>query len=80
MGVNQYFSVLCNEFYSAFFIHPKKNRLTVLEILSQRQELGYRLNETIFAYLNEKKVPRHIIDALTLTLWPEQMGEEPFIT
>ena len=80
MGVNQYFSVLCNEYYSAFFIHPKKNRLTVLEILNQRQELSYTLNEATFIYLNEKKVPRHIIDALTSVSWPEQMLKEPFIT
>ncbi|GAH46840.1 unnamed protein product, partial [marine sediment metagenome] len=42
--------------------------------------MSYTLNEATFTYLDEKKVPRHIIDALTSVSWPEQMDKEPFIT
>ena len=34
-GKNWYTHILCNPFYTAFFTKPKKNRLTVLEILTQ---------------------------------------------
>lgn len=38
-GKNEYATVVCNNEYSAFFINSKKNRETVRQILSGRQDL-----------------------------------------
>lgn len=79
MGEKQYFSVLCNEFYSAFFINPRKNRMTVLKILSQKDKLHYTINGMTIKYLEEKNVPRHIRGALEGTVWPDCLNEEDFL-
>jgi len=46
-GKNQHVHILCNEFYMAFFTRPKKDRLTLLEILC-RSELKFSLNQKAF--------------------------------
>lgn len=43
-GVNYYNHVLCNPLYTAYFTRRRKDRLTLLEILSQG-ELRFQLNE-----------------------------------
>ena len=79
MGTSQYFSVLCNEYYSAFFINPQKSRLTVLGILSQGQELHYTINGATTEYLKQKNVPGHIRRAIDGTVWPSGMSKPEFI-
>ncbi len=79
MGANQYFSVLCNEYYSAFFINPRKSRLTVLKILSQGQELYYTINGATTECLKQKNVPEHIRRAIDGTVWPSGMSKPEFI-
>lgn len=64
-GVNQYFTVLCNDYYSAFFINPKKDRLTILDILSQEEELPYLINSYTLSFLKERNLPAPIITSLT---------------
>ncbi|GFP20207.1 hypothetical protein HKBW3S03_01708, partial [Candidatus Hakubella thermalkaliphila] len=53
-GTNQHFTVLCNDYFSAFFINPKKDRLTVIGILSQEEELSYLINPYALGFLEEK--------------------------
>lgn len=77
-GVNHHFSVLCNEWYSAFFITRRKDRMTVLNTLCHGHELHYTINEATMAYLQEKHVPRHIRRALARVKWPEGMKEKEF--
>lgn len=79
MGESQQFSVLCNEFYSAFFIRPRKDRMTVLEILNQGEELNYTITETTIKYLKEKNVPQHIREALGKARWLKNMSKEDFL-
>jgi hypothetical protein len=43
-GTNHHVHVFCNEFYMAFFTRPKKDRLTLLEILC-RGELKFSLDQ-----------------------------------
>ena len=46
-GKNYYTQVLCNPYYTAFFTVPKKDRLTILDILCQ-EELRFTFNEESF--------------------------------
>tara|TARA_X000001036_G_C20667858_1_gene801361 strand:+ start:435 stop:2060 length:1626 start_codon:yes stop_codon:yes gene_type:complete len=71
-GVNHYTHVLCNQFYSAYFTVKKKNRLSVLEILTQ-EELMFSFTEESFNLmldlgLSEKNLVllKHFIKSETL--------------
>ena len=64
-GTNQYFTVLCNDYYSAFFIKPKKDRLTVVDILNQEEELSYLINSYTLAFLKERNLKHSVVSSLT---------------
>ena len=46
-GKNAYAHILCNVLFTAFFTRPKKDRLTILEILC-REELKYEFNNDTY--------------------------------
>lgn len=77
-GKNQYCSVLCNEFCSLFSINPKKNRLTVIDILLGPQELKFLLNDKAVEHLKEKKLPRKYFDPLEQELSEKVFSEKEF--
>jgi hypothetical protein len=85
-GKNYYSHILCNEFYTAYFSRQHKDRLTILEILSQ-DELTFRINESMLSLMkemnasektlelisnlqSEKVMNREEIDTLLLQLYP----------
>jgi hypothetical protein len=45
--------VLCNEYYTAFFTRPRKDRLTVLEVLQNAASLRFVLDEATLGWLKE---------------------------
>lgn len=51
-GKNHYTHVLCNPFYTAFFTRPNKDRLTIIEILTQG-ELLFAFNESAFSLMEQ---------------------------
>lgn len=51
-GKNYYTHVLCNPFYTAFFTRPNKDRLTIIEILTQG-ELMFAFNESAFSLMEQ---------------------------
>jgi hypothetical protein len=51
-GKNYYTHILCNQYYTAYFTRQNKNRLTILEILAQK-ELSFEFNESAYALMNE---------------------------
>ncbi len=86
-GKNHYTHVLCNPYYTAYFTRPNKNRLTILEILSQG-ELSFVFNESAYALMEQMKLSgkilaklkrckpanvtnRQEVDALLCELFPE---------
>ncbi len=77
-GVNQYFTVLCNDYYSAFFIRPKKNRLSVIDILNQEEELSYLINSYALTFLNERNLKSSVISALSSFLQMPAMHQDSF--
>lgn len=85
-GKNHYVHVLCNEFYSAYFTHRHKDRLTIIDILTQNN-LQFTFNDKAFALMKEmhlslkmfnkvtalcagKTMSRQEIDALLITFFP----------
>ncbi len=54
-GKNHYTHVLCNPFYTAYFTCPKKDRLTLLGVLSEG-ELMFHLNSEALQLMRELKL------------------------
>jgi hypothetical protein len=63
-GKNQYSQILCNPYYTAFFTVPRKDRLTVLDILLCGRERTYRFDLKAFCLLSDLKVPKKVTDKL----------------
>jgi hypothetical protein len=51
-GINHYTHVLCNDFFTAYFTRPKKDRLTLLELLC-RDQLQFMLNQKAYELMTE---------------------------
>lgn len=77
-GTNQYFTVLCNDYYSAFFIRPKKDRLTIIDILSQEKELSYLINSYAISFLKQRNLKSSVISVLTSFLQMPAMQQDNF--
>jgi regulator of replication initiation timing len=56
-GVNQTTNVICNPFYTVYSTTTKKDRLSVIGVLQNRQELEYVLNGLTFELLTSFNVP-----------------------
>jgi len=63
-GKNHYVHILCNPFYTAYFTRPKKDRLTLLEILC-RDELKFSLNQESFQLMKEMGLSKKRLQQLT---------------
>ena len=57
-GHNQHCHVVCNPLYSAYFTRPKKDRLTVIQLLQGGPQLDFLLNERTPALLDLFNTPR----------------------
>ena len=55
-GKNYYDHILCNEFYTAYFTRAHKDRLTIIDILTQGQ-MKCTFNEHAFSLMKEMKLP-----------------------
>jgi hypothetical protein len=65
--------ILCNPFYAAYFTRPRKDRLTLLEILQNTSDLRFRLGqETLELLTSEFTVPQKWRPVL------EAVGEQEF--
>jgi hypothetical protein len=56
-GVNQTTNVICNPFYTVYSTTAKKDRLSVIGVLQNRQELEYVLNGLTYELLTSFNVP-----------------------
>jgi len=77
-GTNQHFTVLCNDYFSAFFINQKKDRLTVIGILSQKEEISFLINPYTIGFLEERKLKAKVISYLKPFLKMSAMTREKF--
>ena len=63
-GKNQYSQIFCNPLYTAFFTVPRKDRLTILDLLLCGRERTYRFDEKAFCLMAEFKLSKKITDQL----------------
>ena len=77
-GSNQHFTVLCNDYFSAFFITPKKDRMSVIDVLCQEKELSYVINPYTMNFLQERKLKASILSSLKPFLKMAPMTKDKF--
>ncbi|MFW6148148.1 MAG: bZIP transcription factor [Thermodesulfobacteriota bacterium] len=75
-GQNQFCHILCNPFYTAYFTSPRKDRLTVLDVLKNFAPRTFVLNEEAFGYIDIFKLPKAVVQQLR-TLPLDQTFNEP---
>ncbi len=63
-GKNHYTHIVCNAFYTAYFTCPKKDRLTILEILNEG-ELTFILNQEALQLMIEQRLSKKQQDRIT---------------
>ena len=68
-GQNQHCHVVCNPVYSAYFTQPKKDRLTVIQLLQGRPQLDFLLNQRTPALLEQFKTP--LWAQKQMAAWPQ---------
>lgn len=64
-GQNYYDHVLCSEFYTAYFTRPNKERLTIIDILTQG-DMTFTFNEHAFLLMREMKLPEKWMDTIEI--------------
>ena len=75
-GVNQYVQILCNDFYTAFFTTPRKDRLTILDILRNFKPRRYIFNDDTFHYLEIFNVSDKTIGKIRRTADANEYNED----
>jgi len=68
-GENQHCHIVCNPFYTAYFTRPRKDRLTVIEILSNQVETRFLFNQQTVEWLQTFAVPQWAQAAIAQ--WPQ---------
>jgi len=63
-GKNQYSQIFCNPYYTAFFTVPRKDRLTILDLLLCGRGRTYRFDLKAFCLMSDFKVSKKVIDQL----------------
>ena len=62
-GKNYVTHILCNPFFTAYFTRKHKDRLTILEILSQ-DNLMFTFNESSYTLMEKMKLPNKVLTNL----------------
>lgn len=75
-GKNQYSQIFCNPNYTAFFTVPRKDRLTILDILLCGRERRYRFGPEAFRLMSDFRVTKKVIDQLLNLTEDKEICEE----
>ena len=63
-GVNQHCHVLCNPFYTVYLTTAKKDRLTVIDVLTNMSPRIYLLQAQTYAWLGQANVSASVLEQL----------------
>lgn len=74
-GKNHYTHVLCNDFFTAYFTRPKKDRLTLLELLCKDQ-LMFLFNQESYELMAEFGLASKWLEEIIPMLQPEPLTRE----
>lgn len=76
-GVNEHCHILCNPLYTAYFTLRRKDRLSVVDVLSNQEERRYLFNQQAIAYLREKQpISQRVIEEVANLQSAEVLEEE----
>ena len=75
-GQNQYVQIFCNPYYTAYFTTPRKDRLSVLDIMLGGQTRSYCFNTEAFHLLATFRVSQKIREQLRALAWGQVLNEE----
>jgi hypothetical protein len=64
MGQNQYTHVVCNPYFTAYVTLPRKDRMSIIEILVQSKELTFKFGEVAFSLMAQIGLPQKHQEAL----------------
>lgn len=68
-GENQHCHIVCNPYYSAYFTRPRRDRLTVIQLLQGGDSLEFLLNQQTVAWLELFNTP--MWTQQKMTNWPQ---------
>jgi hypothetical protein len=74
-GKNHYTHVLCNDFFTAYFTRPKKDRLTLLELLC-RDQLKFMFNQEAYELMVEYGLATKWLDQIKPMLGAQSFTRE----
>lgn len=79
-GQNCYTHIVCNPFYTVYFTKPRKDRLTVLQILWGDRPLTFCLNELAFAYWEQSGLSQSKRETLSRLPQAQMLTQSEFET
>ena len=79
-GQNQHCHVLCNPVYTVYQTLPKKDRLSVLDVLRHGRERVFRLNQEALSYLENVQLSKAARQTLLNGCSEQELDEPTFLT
>ena len=67
-GINHYVQIVCNDDYSAYFTTAKKDRLSIIDVLTNFAPRRFLYNQEALELLKQMKAPQKLIDVVSQTL------------
>jgi len=74
-GENWHGHGLCNPWYTAYFTTPRKDRMTVLDVLRNQRERVFRLHGEALELLHQWGVAKWVREGVTRLAWEEDESE-----
>jgi hypothetical protein len=78
-GQNQHCHVVCNPAYTSYHTRPRKDRLTVLDVLRQGRERVFRLNREALGYLEKVALSKAAQEILPTWCSEQDLDEVAFL-
>jgi len=78
-GQNQYCNIVCNPLYTVYTTTPKKDRLSVLDVLRNGRERRFRLNEESLGYLESTPLSKATRNWLAAECSAQDWDEQTFV-
>jgi hypothetical protein len=78
-GQNQHCNIVCNPLYTIYTTTPKKDRLSVLDVLRPGRERRFRLNDEALGYLESTPLSRATRNWLSAQRSDKDWDEQAFV-
>lgn len=75
-GVNHYVQIVCNDNYSAYFTTAKKDRLSIIDVLTNFAPRCFLYNQEALELLRQMKVSEKLIGMVLKTLEKDKIYDE----